>query len=128
MVVVGVVLDVFSFGVLLWQMSTGQRPYAGLQAGQVLLGVKTGSLKLQWPAWVNKSLAKVGQACMRFEPKERPGFKGIRSALSKIAARLDQKIAAVELAHGAELGLGSGGGAEIEGVEEDGREGGEGKS
>ncbi|KXZ55280.1 hypothetical protein GPECTOR_3g417 [Gonium pectorale] len=88
--------DVYSFGVLLWQMVTGERPYAGLQAGQVLLGVKTGTLKLQWPPWVNKSLSKVGQACLRFEPKERPGFKGIRSALSKIGARLDEKIAVVE--------------------------------
>ncbi len=90
--------DVYSFGVLLWQMCTGQRPYAGLQAGQVLLGVKTGTLRLQWPPWVNKSLVKVGQACMRFEPKERPGFKGIRSALAKISARLDQKLAALEAA------------------------------
>ncbi|KAG2493092.1 hypothetical protein HYH03_008755 [Edaphochlamys debaryana] len=90
--------DVYSFGVLLWQMTTGQRPYAGLQAGQVLLGVKTGNLRLQWPAWANKSLVKVGQACLRFEPKERPGFKGIRSALAKVSARLDQKIAAFEAA------------------------------
>ncbi|EFJ44941.1 hypothetical protein VOLCADRAFT_38577, partial [Volvox carteri f. nagariensis] len=64
--------DVYSFGVLLWQMCTGERPYAGLQAGQVLLGVKTGNLKLEWPAWVSKSLVKVGQACLRFEPKARP--------------------------------------------------------
>ncbi|GLC67839.1 hypothetical protein PLESTF_000612900 [Pleodorina starrii] len=90
--------DVYSFGVVLWQMCTGERPYAGLQAGQVLLGVKSGTLKLQWPPWTNKSLAKVGQACLRFEPKERPGFKGIRSALAKIAVRLEQKIAAVEAA------------------------------
>ncbi|GIL85145.1 hypothetical protein Vretifemale_13551 [Volvox reticuliferus] len=90
--------DVYSFGVLLWQMCTGERPYAGLQAGQVLLGVKMGTLKLQWPAWANKSLVKVGEACLRFGPKERPGFKGIRSALAKIAARLDNKMAAMEAA------------------------------
>lgn len=41
-------------------MCTGQRPYSGLQAAQVLLGVKSGQLRLQWPPWVNKSLIKVG--------------------------------------------------------------------
>ncbi len=55
--------------------------------------MKNGTLALQWPSWANKSLVKVGQACLRFDPKERPGFKGLRSALAKISARLDQKIA-----------------------------------
>lgn len=89
----------------MWQMVTGQRPYAGLQAGQVLLGVKTGTLSLQWPPWVHKSLVKVGQACLRFDPKERPGFKGIRSALAKVATRLEQKQAAAEAAEVPEAAL-----------------------
>lgn len=69
-------------------MAAGQQPYAGLQAGQVLLGVKSGTLSLEWPAWAHTGIVKVGQACLRFDPKDRPGFKGVTSALHKIALKL----------------------------------------
>lgn len=32
--------DTYSFGVLLWEMCTGQQPYAGMQAAHIVMGVQ----------------------------------------------------------------------------------------
>lgn len=40
---------VWSMGMVLWQMTTGQAPFSKLTQPQVIMGVMNGSLRPQWP-------------------------------------------------------------------------------
>lgn len=39
--------DTYSFGVLLWEMCTGQQPYAGMQAAHIVMGVQVRGGRMQ---------------------------------------------------------------------------------
>ncbi|PNH07106.1 Serine/threonine-protein kinase CTR1 [Tetrabaena socialis] len=80
--------DVYSFGVLLWQMCTGEIPFAGHHEAQVAAGVMLGSLQLEWPAGMPPPLLLIGQACCRHEPERRPTFKELALVLANLEAQM----------------------------------------
>ncbi len=43
-------VDVYAFGVLLWEMYTGQRPWSGLNPMQIIFHLTLRKKKLQFPA------------------------------------------------------------------------------
>ncbi|PNH12290.1 Mitogen-activated protein kinase kinase kinase 10 [Tetrabaena socialis] len=74
--------QVYSFGVLLWHMYTGKMPFAGHHEAQVAVGVMLGDLQLEWPAGMPPPLLRLGQACCRHEPEQRPTFKELAVSLA----------------------------------------------
>ncbi len=50
-------------------------PSCPLAAAQVAFGVMTGDLSLEWPDHMPPPLARLGQACCRHKPEDRPTFK-----------------------------------------------------
>ncbi|GIL59651.1 hypothetical protein Vafri_14380 [Volvox africanus] len=90
--------DVYSFGVLLWQMYTGKAPFAGHLEAQVAVGVMMGNLQLEWPANMSPPLLRLGQACCRHEPDQRPTFKEVVVALMGIETQVRDAHARAKMA------------------------------
>ncbi|GLI71405.1 hypothetical protein VaNZ11_016532, partial [Volvox africanus] len=77
--------DVFSFGILLWQLVTGEiKPYGTCTVPQILVGVSQGTLKPEWPASAHPPLVRLGRACLATSPEKRPSFGAIVKMLTKI--------------------------------------------
>lgn len=85
-------MQVYSFGVMLWQMCSGEQPFHGLHPAQILYGKQTGTLKLTWPSEVYSPIRKLGELCTEPDPAARPHFDQICKALVQIEQRL-QKVA-----------------------------------
>lgn len=66
--------DVFSFGVVLWELMTVQKPWLGLSALQVMGAVGVQNRSLEVPAYVPREVADVIESCFHMDPTARPTF------------------------------------------------------
>merc|ERR1712130_875418 len=78
--------DVYSFGIILWELYTGERPWAGMRHAQVLAR-KIQDLprsKLQWPPDSNDAIKAIAQQCMLSDPGKRPTFETVVERLTTL--------------------------------------------
>ncbi|KAG2452936.1 hypothetical protein HYH02_002274 [Chlamydomonas schloesseri] len=80
--------DVFAFGVLLWQMYTGLRPWAGMNHGQIIYNVGMKNVQLLFPPGTPPAIADLSSSCTRTDPNTRPSFGEIMEKLGNIRASL----------------------------------------
>lgn len=73
--------DVFSFGVLLWEMVARKLPYFGMQPMQVGIAVLQQGMRPPIPPKCPLPLAKLMQACWDNDPNRRPSFAQLVEAL-----------------------------------------------
>ncbi|VDI66407.1 mitogen-activated protein kinase kinase kinase 11-like [Mytilus galloprovincialis] len=78
--------DVWSYGVLLWELLTGETPYKGIDALGVAYGVAVNKLTLPIPSTCPGLFSKLMSDCWHQESHERPTFQEILSRLADIAA------------------------------------------
>ena len=69
--------DVYAFGVLLWEMWTGSRPWSGLLQMQVIFHVTVQRKCLEFPSNTPMQLKELALACMSREPERRPRFEEV---------------------------------------------------
>eukprot|EP00128_Syssomonas_multiformis_P000547 Colp12_sorted_trinity150504_noHs@10977 len=81
-------VDVWSFGVVLWELLTGQVPYANVETSAIIWGVGGNSLHLPIPASCPHGFAALMRACWDPSPKSRPSFKRILLELDCIGREL----------------------------------------
>ncbi|GIL64007.1 hypothetical protein Vafri_17993 [Volvox africanus] len=97
--------DVFSYGILLWQLVTSEPvPYSKLTVPQILMGVAQGNLKPEWPASAHPPLVRLGKACLATSPEKRPSFEAIVKVLIKIEKRLRDELRVERSKEGASTG------------------------
>ncbi|RVE48192.1 hypothetical protein evm_007146 [Chilo suppressalis] len=76
--------DVWSYGVLLWELLTGETPYKGIDALAVAYGVAVNKLTLPIPSTCPEPWRVLMEACWRSNPRERPLFPEILEQLECI--------------------------------------------
>jgi serine/threonine protein kinase len=69
--------DVYSFGIVLWEIYSGQVPYEGMQQIQTGLGVLNKNLRPKIPHACPKPIANLIKQCWDKDPKKRPSFETI---------------------------------------------------
>ncbi|XP_011504938.1 PREDICTED: uncharacterized protein LOC105367820 isoform X3 [Ceratosolen solmsi marchali] len=76
--------DVWSYGVLLWELLTGETPYKGIDALAVAYGVAVNKLTLPIPSTCPQPWRCLMEACWASDSHGRPGFVEILIALDEV--------------------------------------------
>ncbi|KAJ4838437.1 hypothetical protein Tsubulata_021120 [Turnera subulata] len=74
-------VDVFSFGVAMWEIQTGEEPYADMHCGAIIGGIVSNTLRPPIPANCDPEWRKLMEECWSFDPESRPSFTEIRKRL-----------------------------------------------
>lgn len=76
--------DVFSFGVILWELLTMQQPWRGLGPAQVVGAVAFQNRRLTIPPNTRPALATLMDSCWADDPRQRPPFSSIVEILKNL--------------------------------------------
>ncbi|KAK0424600.1 hypothetical protein QR680_008745 [Steinernema hermaphroditum] len=81
-------VDVWSFGVVFWEVMTQQRPYYGIESQAVMFKVGRGELQLHIPSTSPQAASLIMKQCWSQTPMHRPSFKYIISQLHNLSEEL----------------------------------------
>ncbi|KAL1815033.1 hypothetical protein DCAR_0519262 [Daucus carota subsp. sativus] len=79
-------VDVFSFGIVLWEILTGEEPYANMHYGAIIGGIVNNTLRPATPSSCDSEWKKLMEQCWAPNPMVRPTFTEITNRLRIMAA------------------------------------------
>ncbi|CAM8995145.1 unnamed protein product [Rhodiola kirilowii] len=84
-------VDVFSFGVALWELLTGEEPYAGMHCGAIIGGIVSNTLRPVIPQRCDPEWKALLEECWSADPATRPTFTVIAQRLRNMSKKLETK-------------------------------------
>ncbi|XP_052869519.1 uncharacterized protein LOC128275151 [Anopheles cruzii] len=91
-------VDIWSYGVVLWELLTGEVPYKNVDSSQIIFGVGNNSLYLLIPSSCPDGFKLLIKQCWSAKPRNRPSFKIILQHLDIAGRELLQACAKEQLA------------------------------
>ncbi|XP_010443452.1 PREDICTED: uncharacterized protein LOC104726317 [Camelina sativa] len=84
-------IDVYSFGIVMWELLTGEEPYADMHCASIIGGIVNNALRPKIPQWCDPEWKGLMESCWGSEPTERPSFAEISQKLRNMAAAMNLK-------------------------------------
>ncbi|XP_042427742.1 uncharacterized protein LOC122015114 isoform X2 [Zingiber officinale] len=80
-------VDVFSFGIVMWEILTGEEPYANMHYGAIIGGIVNNTLRPPVPATCDLEWRRLMEQCWAPDPMHRPSFTQIAGHLRAMTAQ-----------------------------------------
>ncbi|KAL0376884.1 UNVERIFIED_CONTAM: Dual specificity protein kinase splA [Sesamum calycinum] len=84
-------VDVFSFGIAMWEIIAGDEPYANMHCGAIIGGIVNNTLRPPIPERCDPEWRKMMEECWSHEPDARPTFTEITNRLQVMSKALQPK-------------------------------------
>jgi serine/threonine protein kinase len=94
-------VDVYSYGIIMWELLTREEPYEGCPAGlQLAYAVANDGLRPPVPAYCPAEWARIMTRAWSDNPDDRPTFDDIQRELSVVQRQFDDMLTAAQRSGG----------------------------